>query len=378
MANDWSVECRDILALLAERHNVIISGPTGTGKSRLLAEVALAFTHVPGTKKKGTGPVHDPKGPIPIPTSVISGNLMPSSKRQDRAVFRTVFHQSSKHRDFVSGIVPNVSGGSNQADFCVVHGHLLKSAAHALGADGAALLIIDEINRGPAVQIFGGSIVAIESDKRLADDGNPRMETQFFDTLNLKTGAITPFALPTHLYILAALNQADASVEPLDVAFLRRWEPYRLEPSEAVCLGYFGLEAKGTVPETPSSASDVFKASVEAWKKVNGRISLGRGVEYQVGHGVIMAIDSPKSVSLPESLVAVARVWNKVRTHVEEVFFGDLRGVAAVFNASNASAKNPFKLIETTFADDLRLVLEGPPRLNADNIYNFLIAVIAD
>ena len=72
------------------------------------------------------------------------------------------------------------------------------------------VFIIDEINRGPAVQVFGGAIVAIESDKRLASDGAKLAETQFFEMLDPVSGDVIEYALPHDLYILAAMNQADA------------------------------------------------------------------------------------------------------------------------------------------------------------------------
>lgn len=82
----------------------------------------------------------------------------------------------------------------------------------------AALLIIDEVNRGPAVEVFGGSIVAIEPDKRLAPDNTETINTQKFEIMNME-GNMEEYAFPSNLYILSAMNSADASIAPLDVAF---------------------------------------------------------------------------------------------------------------------------------------------------------------
>ena len=54
---------------------------------------------------------------------------------------------------------------------------------------------------------------------------------------------------------------------------------------------------------------------------------------------------------------------------MDEVFFGDMRGIAAAINALDGPAFNPFKLTETTFADDLRFRLEGPSNFDEANIY---------
>lgn len=372
-----SEDCKQALKLLARSRNVLVSGPPGTGKSKLLAEVALAFETAFGVAPAGGPPQHNPLGGIPIPPA--AGGVLkdiPAPTKMNRKVFRTVFHQNSKYRDFVSGIAPAVNKVAGAPDFTVVKGTLYRASEHAKTPNGAALLIIDEINRGPAVQVFGGAIVAIESDKRLAADGAKRPETQFFEMLDPASGDVIEYALPHDLYILAAMNQADASVEPLDVAFLRRWEPLRLEADEAALRGFYALGAKGAdaLPDAPANVNDAVEASARAWVAVNEQIALGRGPEFQVGHGVLMSDVKPQTLALPEALGTLCVGWAKVRAHVEEVFFGDTRGIAAALNALDGPTFNPFKLTETTFADDLRFRLEGPTNFAEGNIYAALRA----
>lgn len=372
-----SEDCKHALKLLARSRNVLVSGPPGTGKSKLLAEVALAFETAFGIAPAGGAPKLNPVGGIPIPPAAGAADKdIPASTKTSRRVFRTVFHQNSKYRDFVSGITPAVNKAAGAPDFTIVKGTLYRASEHAKAPNGAALLIIDEINRGPAVQVFGGTIVAIESDKRLALDGARRAETQFFEMLDPVTGDVIEYALPNDLYILAAMNQADASVEPLDVAFLRRWEPLRLEPSEDALRSFYGLGAMGAnpLPDPPAHVSDALEASVRAWVALNEQIALGRGPEFQVGHGVLMSDVKPQTLPLPEALGTLCVGWAKVRAHVEEVFFGDARGIAAALNALDGPLFNPYKLTETTFAGDLRFRLEGPTNFNEVNIYPALRA----
>lgn len=330
-----SENCKQVLKLLARSRNVLVSGAPGTGKSKLLAEVALAFETAFGLAPAGGPPQLNPMGGIPIPPAAGVVKDIPAPTKMDRKVFRTVFHQNSKYRDFLSGITPAVNKTAGDPDFTIVKGTLYRASEHAKGANGAALLIIDEINRGPAVQVFGGAIVAIESDKRLASDGAKLAETQFFEMLDPVSGDVIEYALPHDLYILAAMNQADASVEPLDVAFLRRWEPMRLEPDEAALRTFYGLGAKGVnaLPDVPASVNDALEASVSAWIAVNAQIALGRGPEFQIGHGVLMSDVKPQTLGLNEALGTLCVGWAKVRAHVEEVFFGDTRGIAAALNA---------------------------------------------
>lgn len=367
-----SEDCKQALKLLARSRNVLVSGPPGTGKSTLLAEVALAFETAFGLAPAGGPPQLNPLGGIPIPPAAGEAvKDIPAPTKLDRKVFRTVFHQNSKYRDFVSGITPAVNKVEGAQDFTIVKGTLYRASEHAKGNNGAALLIIDEINRGPAVQVFGGAIVAIESDKRLASDGGKRAETQFFEILDPTSGDVIEYALPHDLYILAAMNQADASVEPLDVAFLRRWEPLRLEPDEAALRSFYGLDANGVkaLPDAPANVNDALEASVRGWVAINEQIALGRGPEFQIGHGVLMSDVRPQTLALPKALDTLCVGWAKVLAHVEEVFFGDTRGIAAALNALDGPAFNPFKLTETTFADDLRFRLEGPKNFSEGNIY---------
>lgn len=380
MAN-LSNDCKAALELLSRSRNVLISGPPGTGKSKLLAEVAAAFAAGAPTVAGGGAPVHNPKSPVPIPPAAGAvdpawAKIYPSANNKNRKVFRTVFHQNSKYRDFLTGLAPAINVKAGQADFRVMHGTLYRASEHAKQAGAASLLIVDEINRGPAVQVFGGSIVAIESDKRLAPGGGTRPETQFFELLDPGTGDIIEYALPHDLYILAAMNQADASVEPLDVAFLRRWEPMKLEPDEQALRTFYNNVAGVNAPLPPAATTTAhaLEASVRAWKEVNKQISIGRGAEFQIGHGVLMADASPSAMPLLEALAFLCVGWAKVRAHVEEVFFGDVRGVATALNAMGTATHNPFALDETQFADEIRYRLKGPVNLTPATIYDALRA----
>jgi 5-methylcytosine-specific restriction protein B len=223
--------------------------------------------------------------------------------------------------------------------------------------------------------VFGGSIVAIESDKRLAPDGSARRDTQYFEVMDLTSGEMVEYALPHHLYFLAAMNQADTSVEPLDVAFLRRWAPFKLNPNTAVLRRYFGLDTNPSdLPAIPTAHDHVYEAAVQAFAVINRRISLGRGAEFQIGHGVFMTDESPPKEREP-ALAFVAENWQLVRAHIDEVFFGDLRGVAAVLNVGASNHPHPYKLVDVSFGDEPRLELTGPERVDSGTIYELMIAI---
>ena len=228
------------------------------------------------------------------------------------------------------------------------------------------------------MQVFGGSIVAIEQDKRLEEDNSILVETQFFEMLDPVSGNMVEYALPKHLYILAAMNQADASVEPLDVAFLRRWAPFHLRPDVALLRSYFGLgDTKlSPLPETPTDLKHVLEAEIQAWEAINLRIRIGRGAEFEIGHGVFLTGQSSAPTDLAGALTLAAATWGPIYTHIGEVFFGDLRGVAATLNVSGGPQHHPFKLNETMFADEPRLELIEPSVIDKTNIYSILRSVV--
>ena len=361
-----------VLALLAEHRNVLLAGPPGTGKSMLLGEVATLFESQVGEKP----PEYVEGASVPIPAVPDSGLLGAIDEAATRRVFRSVLHQSSKYRDYLTGIMPDVRKGADPGKFRITRGVLYEASEYAKQADHAALLIIDEINRGPAAQVFGGSIVAMERDKRLGRDGARMPSTQYFELLDPVSGDIVEYGFPDSLYLLAAMNQADVSVEPLDVAFLRRWTPVSLEPSSEVLRAYFGIGDfdGGDLPVSSPSIENLLEAAVRAFEAVNRRITLGRGGEFRIGHGMLMVVDEIPSDWAGATRV-LASVWALLKNHIDEVFFGDVRGTAVVLNAHLGIEGNPYKLVETSFGNAPKAEISGPIAVGPNEIYGLMRAL---
>ena len=348
-----------IIELLKMHKNVLISGSPGTGKSRLLGEVAHQF--------EIGRPIHRPDAEVPIP---------PNDKSK---VFRSVLHQSSQHRDFMTGIAPDVRQNAKPGKFRIVEGLLYQASEYAKQPGNEALLIIDEINRGPAVQVFGGAIVAIEGDKRLDPDGTPSPTTQYFDLLNPTDGNTVEYAFADRLYLLAAMNQADVSVEPMDVAFLRRWTPVTLEPSTEILRAHLDIPelGEGDIQDNSPTRRQIVEAAVRAFESMNERIALGRGPEFRVGHGMFMGGDQPAGDKLG-LLTHLATAWGRVKAHIDEVFFGDARSAAIVLNADRNIGGNPYNLEEVSFGDTPRARIAGPVTVGADEVYGLMQALAAN
>ena len=313
---------------LRRRKNVLITGAPNTGKTRLLNDISRWFEQAPGIG-------YDPQGP-PFPPSGGS-DWLPSPSRTDRKSFKMVFHPGTRHRHLLRGLEP-IPGQSSA--FRYSRGMLYLANEHALAANGAALLIIDEINRGPAVESFGDAIVALEVDKRLDADGQQGSES-YPIMLPSDAGHMEEYFFSDHLYLVAAMNAADASVAPMDVAFLRRWAPFHLFPNIGVARSSLGLNAGS---DEDGDVKEMLRALVNAWEQVNERISNLRGREYQIGHGVLIP-EPGRDVSDPHLATSfVEERWSQVEQHVGELFFGDLRAEVAVLGG---------------FAEDVYRVEEG-------------------
>lgn len=362
----------DVLALLAERRNVLLAGPPGTGKSMLLGQVADMFER----QAEESSPKYSAEASVPIPATIGVGLPGSIGQAANRKVFRCVLHQSSKYRDFLTGMMPDARKISQPGKFLITEGILYKASEYARRSDHAALLIIDEINRGPAVQVFGGSIVAMEGDKRLGPGGERTPSTQYFDLLDPNSGNYIEYAFPDSLYLVAAMNQADVSVEPLDVAFLRRWAPVALEPSSQVLREHFGIgdDEGEELPVSPSSRDHVLQATVRAFEAVNRRIALGRGSEFRIGHGMLIASNGMPS-TLDGVLRELAVSWGLLKNHIDEVFFGDVRGAAVVLNADSDVDGNPYKLVESSFGNTLKAEINGPLKVDSSQIYQLMRAL---
>ncbi len=376
-----SAHAQRVLELLRDHRNVILLGPPGTGKSTLLAEVGLLFEATAGL---AGGPPKYAPGRVPFPphTTPALPTWMPSPARGDRKVFSTTFDQTTVYRDFMRGVAARVNGPASGVALQVTKGTLYRANEHAKEKDGASLVIVDEINRGPAVKIFGSTIAAIEGDKRLGPDGQKVLgRTLEFELLD-DEGKQQPYALAHDLYLLAVMNLADASVEPLDAAFLRRFVPYRLEPDRGVLLDHFGLSSlPAALPDPAVTAGDVYAAVVLAWEAVNGRLALGRGDDFRMGHGVFLGSNVPvPGVGDPmEAGVAYVRAgWDRLMGHIDEMFYGNVAGVAAALNVGGSSTvKHPFRLERTTFAGQSVSRLVRSPLDDSQDFYRLLRAVAA-
>ena len=327
--------------------NIILYGPPGTGKTLYTKELS---------------------------TIIATKNIVTDLKQQYRDLVNsnqivfTTFHQSYAYEEFMEGIKPIVNGSN--VEYQVRDGIFKRQSiialANYLGISDVQVsnvtktidelfspennqhyielkkkikakiktkinttkkkanhknyvLIIDEINRGNISQIFGELITLIEGDKRY---GEPNMIS-----VTLPYSGET-FVVPPNLWIIGTMNTADRSAESLDTALRRRFIFIEMPPvyKDLVTISNVNL--------------------AEMLKRINDRIFLLKGKDYEIGHGYFTGLTQSNSIEDIHNIITYS-----ILPLLEEYFYNDYKKIRYVLG--NAFAINMFSTGDREFEEPL-------------------------
>lgn len=178
-------ELAAIADLLWERRQIVLHGPSGTGKTYLATKLAGHLT-------------------------------------DEGSVKLVQFHPSYTYEDFFEGFRPE-AGGSGTLTFTLRPGPF-RAFADAAAANKTTpyILVIDEINRANLAKVFGELYFLLEyRDQPIGLQYSPKED----------------FTLPPNLFLIGTMNTADRSIARVDAAMRRRFAFVELHPRRAPVRG---------------------------------------------------------------------------------------------------------------------------------------------
>lgn len=310
----------EVINALKQNKNVLLYGPPGTGKTWLLSEIINSLQCSP-TLRLGQ---NQPFG------LTHTDNSLPKQLK----IEWLTFHQSYSYEEFIIGKKPKPK---DSGIILEPHFGVLMSLAVSLdlGPEGkGCLLIIDEINRANASQVFGEFITLLDPSYRRTIYGNenyralsiklPGIEydsegmSEYIRMLHGGKNIKLPedWTFPEHIYVLATMNSVDKAALPLDSALTRRFHRIEMLPdidllAEKLSVNMEALKNKVRETSNDSGPRELSaeETTILLLDRLNFFIASDMGNDFELGHALVWDVVKAKEDSRWRVLI---NVWDHI------------------------------------------------------------------
>jgi len=323
-------QVEEVLTALAKSKNVLLYGPPGTGKTWLVSELLAYLKEREPSGGQPTLKLGDTNNQF----GTSAGNDDLEDLPQNLEVEWVTFHQSYSYEEFIIGKRPKPLDGGIVLE---PHFGVLMSIAVKISqgdAQNGCLLIIDEINRANASQVFGEFITLLDPDYRATINGTPNSEALKIrlpgiayedgtsEAITMLRGGGThklpeDWTFPENLYVLATMNSIDKAALPLDSALTRRFHRVEMMPNldilaQGLEINLDNLATKARDIRQESESIDTLTAeetTILLLDRLNVLIATDMGEDFELGHTLVRSVIT---TSNDQRWAALIKVWDHV------------------------------------------------------------------
>ena len=250
---------------LIKYKNIILAGPSGTGKSAMLEAIRDDY----GFEK----------------TDIM------------------YWHNSTAYDDVIEGISAVVNPAGDDIEYSYSSGAVKRLAEYAKGIK--SLMGIENLDKSNAGENFGELITLLEPDKRASI------------SIEGYTGKIQ---LPEDMHFLCTMNPISLAQNKMDSALKRRFVILELYPDYKLLSLWFGVKESNEGYEIKTDTKENrLKLALELLRSLNNRITNAISVDAQLGHAVIWGLKDTTACSL----IDIANVFDETILPMVEDYCAD-------------------------------------------------------
>ncbi|NFK79389.1 hypothetical protein FDA95_12435 [Clostridium botulinum] len=274
-----SPDSQRFLDALYSYKNIILYGPPGTGKTHMLTELMESFN------ANVLFDDLDTEAPFRV-----------TGHNNSSSVKWCTFHPNYSYESFVHGIKPKVVDG--KLAFEPYAGPMLKQSLSANKGE-KALLVIDEINRAKADDVFGAAMAILDRGSN---------ETIVFPhAFEVNGEKINDLKGSDNLFIVGTMNSLDKSTSPLSSELKRRFVIVEIAPNVEVLRCH--LQRNNSVN------SDLSTFCCDLMRVINERIHMYCGKEFELGQGYFWGLVEAEDNHFE---VMADIITNKIMPHLQD------------------------------------------------------------